>query len=49
MEGWIHRGYAYMGMGNCVEASANFYHGSVNGNEEASKLLTYVSNSDICK
>ena len=49
MEGWIHRGYAYMGMENCTEASANFYHASVNGYEEATELLTYVSNSDICK
>ncbi|MFH1365988.1 MAG: hypothetical protein ABIG99_01190 [Patescibacteria group bacterium] len=49
IEGWIHRGYAYMGLGNCIEASTDFYHGSVNGNEEASQLLAYVSNSDICK
>jgi len=49
IEGWIHRGYAYMGLGNCIEASANFYHASVNGYEEASQLLTYVANSDICK
>lgn len=49
IEGWIHRGYAYMGMGNCIEASADFYHASVNGYEEATELLTYVSNSDICK
>ena len=49
LEGWVHRGYAYMGLENCIEASANFYHASVNGNEEASQLLTYVSNSDICK
>ena len=49
IEGWIHRGYAYMNLGNCIEASTDFYHGSVNGNEDANQLLTYVSNSDICK
>lgn len=48
-EGWVHRGYAYFNLGQCVKASADLYHGSVNGNKDADELLAMVTNSDICK
>ncbi|KKR70574.1 MAG: hypothetical protein UU13_C0003G0018 [Candidatus Nomurabacteria bacterium GW2011_GWB1_40_7] len=48
-EGWVHRGYAYFNLGQCVEASADLYHGSVNGNKDASEFLAMVANSDMCK
>ena len=48
-EGWNHRGFAYFGLGNCVEALANFYHAMVNGNKAADALFVSVSNSDVCK
>lgn len=49
MNGWVHRGFAYMNLGNCIEASTDFYHGSVNGNELAGKLLAEIKDTEICK
>lgn len=48
-EGWVHRGYAYFGLGNCAEATSDFTHASMNGNEDGSKLLTMALNSEVCK
>lgn len=48
-EGWTHRGYAYFGLGDCVEATSDFYHGSVQGNVLAEQLLNVVLNDYKCK
>lgn len=47
-EGWVHRGYAYFGLGNCAEAISDLTHASMNGNEEGGKLLTSALNSSKC-
>ena len=49
LEGWNHRGFAYFGLGNCIEALSDFYHTSVNGDKAGDSLLASVSNSDECK
>lgn len=47
-DGWVHRGFAYFGLGNCVEAISDFTHASMNGDEDGSKLLTMISSSEAC-
>ncbi len=49
LDGWNHRGYAYYGLGNCIEAFTDFYHASVNGNKTADSLIASVANSETCK
>lgn len=49
LDGWNHRGYAYYGLGDCIEAFANFYHASVNGNKTADALIAETANSETCK
>ncbi len=48
-DGWNHRGYAYYGLGDCLEAFSDFYHASVNGNETADSLIASVANSETCQ
>lgn len=48
-DGWNHRGWAYYGLGNCLEAFTDFYHASVNGNKTADSLIASVANSETCK
>lgn len=45
-EGWVHRGFASYGLGNCIDALADFYHASVNGNKDADVFLGSVSGSN---
>lgn len=45
-EGWVHRGFASYGLGNCTDALADFYHASVNGNKDADMFLGSVSDSN---
>jgi regulator of sirC expression with transglutaminase-like and TPR domain len=49
VEGWTHRGFAYFGLRDCAQATANLMHASMNGDEAGSKFLTLLSNNEICK
>ena len=49
LDGWVHRGFAFAGLGNCAESLSDFYHASINGNKDADNLLASVANSEVCK
>lgn len=49
-EGYVHRGYAYLRLGNCEYAFANLYHASINGGGRvADELFASMANSETCK
>lgn len=47
-EGWVHRGVAYLGLVNCAEATSDFTHASMNGNEDGKHLLSLVLEDKVC-